>query len=198
MALLGLQYLICAPIKETNTAVSYSDGIVMSYAIKADISVELNEAKLSADNRIVESIKEFKAGKLTLNGDNLSYQTLELILGHKVTPLPDGGETLVARGDDDGKFVGVGFYANSIKDGVKRSRAIWLRKIKFGVPNESLETKGDGGIKFQTPTIEGTVLTDVLGVWKEEGIFLTEDAARAWLNTKAGITEPTTKEVKSK
>lgn len=189
MAQIGLQYLICAPIKETGTAVSYSDGIVMSYAIKADISIELNEAKLSADNRIVENIKEFKAGKLVLNGDHLSYSTLALILGHKVTQLPDGGETLIAKGDDDGKFVGVGFYATSIKDGIKKYRAIWLHKIKFGIPNESLETKGDGGIKFQTPTIEGTVLTDVSGVWKEEGIFASEMEARTWLNEKAGIVD---------
>ena len=187
MAQIGLQYLICAPITETPTKVSHSDGIVMSYAIKADISIELNEAKLSADNRIVENIKEFKAGKLALNGDHLSYQTLELILGHKVEQLPDGGETLIAKGDDDGKYVGVGFYATSIKDGVKKYRAIWLQKIKFGVPNESLETKGDGGIKFQTPNIEGTVLTDIFGVWKQEGVFETEGAAIAWLNSKAGI-----------
>jgi phi13 family phage major tail protein len=190
MAQIGLQYLICAPITESPAKVSHADGIVMSYAIKADISIELNEAKLSADNRIVENIKEFKAGKLSLNGDHLSYQTLELILGHKIEKLESGDEVLIAKGDDDGKYVGVGFYATSIKDGVKKYRAIWLQKIKFGVPNENLETKGDDGIKFQTPTIEGTVLTDVFGVWKQEGYFETEARAVMWLNSKAGIKNP--------
>lgn len=189
MAQIGLQYLICAPITESGTTVTHTKGLVMSYAIKADISIELNEAKLSADNRIVENIKEFKSGKLVLNGDHLTYSTLSLILGHKVEQLQNGGETLIAKGDDDGAFVGVGFYATSIKNGVKRYRAIWLHKIKFGIPNESLETKGDGGIKFQTPTVEGTVLTDVLGVWKEEAIFNTETEARQWLNGKADIQE---------
>lgn len=189
MAQIGLKYLICAPVTENADAVSYKDGIVMSYAIKADISIELNEAVLSADDRIVESIKEFKNGKVTLNGDHLSYSTLALLLGHKTGTETGGAETLTARGDDDGKFVGVGFYATSIKDSAKKYRAIWLHKVKFGIPNESLETKGDGGIKFQTPTIEGTVLTDVLGVWKEEGLFPTEAAAKAWLDEKAGIKE---------
>jgi hypothetical protein len=55
------------------------------------------------------------------------------------------------------------------------------------VPNESLETKGDGGIKFQTPSIEGAVLTDVLGVWKEESLFETEEQAKKWLDDKADI-----------
>jgi len=179
--------MICAPITETNTSVSHADGMVMSHAIKADVSIELNEAKLSADDRIVENIKEFKTGKLSLNGDHLEYKVLGLILGHKVEKLPDGGETLIAKGDDDGKYVGIGFYATSIKNSVKKFRAIWFQKIKFGIPNESLETKGDDGIKFQTPTIEGTVLTDIFGVWKQEGYFETEAKAVAWLNTKAGI-----------
>ena len=194
MAQIGLKYLVCAPITETPAAASYADGIVMSYAIKADISIELNEAVLSADDRIVENIKEFKNGKVTLNGDHLSYSTLALLLGHKKSTDTGGVETLTARGDDDGAFVGVGFYATSIKDGVKKYRAIWLRKVKFGIPNESLETKGDGGIKFQTPSIEGTVLTDVTGVWKEEGLFPTEAAAKAWLDEKAAIKESETEE----
>jgi phi13 family phage major tail protein len=189
MAQIGLQYLICAPINETGAAVTYSGGVVMSSAIKADISIEFNEAKLSADNRLVEYIREFKSGKLTLGGDHLSYETLALILGHKIAKLPgNAGETLTARGDDDGAFVGCGFYATSIKDGVKKYRAIWLRKVKFSVPNESLETKGDGGIKFQTPSIEGAVLTDVLGIWKEESLFETEEQAKKWLDDKADLT----------
>ena len=173
MAQIGLQYLICAPINETSSAVTYSEGIIMASAIKADISIYLNEAILSADNRVVENVKEFKSGKLTLNGDHLSYSVLALILGHTVTELDDGGETLIAKSDDDGKFVGVGFYATSIKNGIKKYRAIWMNKVKFGIPNENLETKGDGGINFQTPTIEGTVLTYIFGIWKEEGLFET-------------------------
>lgn len=189
MAQIGLKYLICAPITETSNTVSYSDGLVMSYAIKTDLSIEINDAKLYADDRIVESIKEFRSGKLTLNGDHLAYEVLALILGHKVeTITPGGGKKLTARGDDDGKPVGVGFYSTTIKDSVKKHRAIWLRKVKFSIPNESLETKGDN-ITFQTPSIEGTILTDILGVWKEEATFDTEIAAKEWLNTLADMEE---------
>ena len=186
MAQIGLQYLICAPITETTSTVAYAKGMVMSYAIKADISIETNEGTLYADNRIVENIKEFKSGKLSLGGDHLSYEVLSLILGHKLETMTPSGQKLTAKGDDDGKYVGVGFYATTIKDSVRKYRAIWLHKIKFGVPNESLETKGDS-VKFQTPTIEGTILTDILGVWKEEALFETEAAARQWLNGLADI-----------
>ena len=186
MAQIGLQYLICAPITETPTSVAYAEGMVMSYAIKADISIETNEGTLYADNRIVENIKEFKSGKLSLGGDHLSYEVLSIILGHKLETMTPSGQKLTAKGDDDGKYVGVGFYATTIKDSVRKYRAIWLHKIKFGVPNESLETKGDS-VKFQTPTIEGTILTDILGVWKEEALFETEAEARQWLNGLADI-----------
>lgn len=186
MAQIGLQYLICAPITETPTSVTYANGMVMSYAIKVDISIETNEGTLYADNRIVEDIKEFKSGKLTIGGDDLSYEVLSLILGHQLETITPNGQKLTAKGDDDGAYVGVGFYATTIKNSVRKYRAIWLHKIKFGVPNESLETKGDS-IKFQTPTVEGTILTDILGVWKEEAIFDTEADAKAWLDGLAGI-----------
>ena len=192
MAFIGLKYMICAPVTETDNDVTYADGIVMSNAISSEISIELNEAKLSADDRIVENIKEFRNGSLTLKGDHLSYQTLALILGHKVDTGTDGNEILTASIDDDGQFVGVGFYATSIQSGVRMFRAVWLRKVKFGVPNETLETKGDAGITFKTPEVKGTILADVLGKWKEEGMFPTEAAARTWLNGKAAIVEPTT------
>lgn len=185
MAQIGLKYLICAPLTETQSAVSYADGMVMSYAIKADISIEINEGTLYGDNRIIENIKEFKSGKVSLNGDHLTYEVLSLILGHQLTQLTTPvGQKLTAKGDDDGAYVGVGFYATTIKDGTRKYRAIWLHKVKFGIPSESLETKGDA-INFQTPTIEGTVLTDILGVWKDEVTVSSEADAKAWLDDQA-------------
>lgn len=187
MAQIGLQYLLCATLAETDTKAEYSNGMVMAGAIKADISIEINEAKLYADNRISENIKEFKSGKLTLNGDDLPLEVRALILGHTIIEGEDGEQGLVAKGDDDGAFVGIGFYATTVKNNVRKYRALWLHKVKFGIPNESMETKGES-ITFQTPTIEGTILTDVLGVWKEEMIFSKEAEAKAWLNEKAALT----------
>ena len=187
MAQIGLKYLICSELTETESVATYDVGMIMSKAIKADISIEINEGKLYANDMLVENIKEFKSGKVSLNGDHLSYEVLALILGHTLSTLTPGTEQkLVAKGDDDGKCVGVGFYATTIKNGARKYRAIWLTKVKFGIPNESLETKGDA-INFQTPTIEGTILTDVTGVWKEEATFDTEAKAVAWLDDLANI-----------
>lgn len=187
MAQIGLKYLICSKLTETETDTSYAEGRIMAYAIKADMNIEVNEGVLRGDDRIIENVKEFKSGKLTLNGDHLDYETRALILGHTLTTIESGtNKKMIAKGSDDGAFVGVGFYATSIKNNIRGFRAIWLTKVKFGVPSESMETRGEA-INFQTPTIEGTILTDVLDVWKEEATFPTEAEAKTWLNTMASI-----------
>lgn len=187
MAQIGLKYLICSKLTETEIDTSYAEGRIMAYAIKADMNIEVNEGVLRGDDRIIENVKEFKSGKLTLNGDHLDYETRALILGHTLTTIDPGtNKKMTAKGSDDGAFVGVGFYATSIKNNIRGFRAIWLTKVKFGVPSESMETRGEA-INFQTPTIEGTILTDVLDVWKEEATFPTEAEAKTWLNTMASI-----------
>ncbi|WP_296559560.1 major tail protein [uncultured Acetobacterium sp.] len=187
MAQIGLKYLICSKLTETETEATYTGGKIMAYAIKADMSIEVNEGVLRGDDRIIENVKEFKSGKLTLNGDHLDYETRALILGHTLTTIDPGtNKKMTAKGSDDGAFVGVGFYATSIKNNIRGFRAIWLTKVKFGVPSESMETRGEA-INFQTPTIEGTILTNVLDVWKEEATFPTEAEAKTWLNTMASI-----------
>ncbi|AWW25948.1 major tail protein [Acetobacterium sp. KB-1] len=187
MAQIGLKYLICSKLTETESAATYSDGRVMAYAIKAEMNIEINEGVLRGDDRIIENIKEFKSGKLTLNGDHLDYETRALILGHTLSTIDSTtNKQLTSKGSDDGSFVGVGFYATSIKNNVRGFRAIWLTKVKFGVPSESMETRGES-INFQTPTIEGTISTNVLDVWKEEATFPTEAEAKTWLDTMASI-----------
>lgn len=81
MAQIGLKYLICSKLTETETEATYTGGKIMAYAIKADMSIEVNEGVLRGDDRIIENVKEFKSGKLTLNGDHLDYETRALILG---------------------------------------------------------------------------------------------------------------------
>ena len=187
MATTGLEYVVCAPYFESGGISSYGPGMVITQAIKADMSINLNEAVLYGDNKIAEAVKEFKDGKLAINGTYLDYDAMGMLLGHEITG-DEGEEELVARGDDSGDYVGTGFFATTLRENVQKYRSIWLTKLKYGVPNESLETKADS-IKFGTPMIEGTIMTDVEGVWKKEAIHATRQAAIDWLNDKANITE---------
>ena len=188
MATTGLEYVVCAPYLESGGAASYGAGMVVTKAIKADLSVNLNDAVLYADNAIDEAVKEFKEGKLTINGSYLEYKAMAMLFGHEIVEgQNDEPDELIARGDDSGAYVGTGFFATVMRKNVQSYRAIWLPKVKYGVPGESLETKADS-IKFGTPTIEGTIMTDVDGVWKREAVHASRAEAIAWLNDLANIT----------
>lgn len=190
MAQTGLEYLVCAPIKsESYTAVAYDKGMNLARAIKVDMSVEINDVPLYADNRIVESIKKFKSGKVTVNGDHLTYEGRAMLLGHTVTEITGGGKRLTAKGTDKGAFVGIGFFATNIKNNVAEYRAVWLPKVKFGIPGENFETENES-LAFKTPSIEGTIMLDQTDTWLDEATLDSAEKAREWLNSKANYTPP--------
>ena len=130
MATIGLDKLFYAPITEAaNGDETYGTPVQLAKAISADLSVELAEATLYADDGASEVVKEFKSGTLSLK---------VIISTSEDTPLP----------------VAIGFRA---KRSNGKYRYFWLYRVKFGIPATNLATKGDS-ITFNTPTIEGTVM----------------------------------------
>ena len=182
MAKIGLRYPVAAPLTENETETSYTGGKVIGKAINSDININSNDVKLYADDVIAESDKSFKDGNVKIGVDDLDYETQAMLLGHKVS---EEGE-LVANADDTAPFVGFGFYGPTKKNNVLGFRAIFLHKVQFAEPAESITTKGET-VSFQTPVLEGTIYTDVKGDWKSEKTFPTEAEAKTWLETKAGI-----------
>ena len=174
MAKIGLKY----PVYKTTD----SQGVI-GKAIRADISIEVNDVKLYADDAIAESDKSFSGGTLTLGIDDLSDEVYATLLGHTVGTDP---AEIVAKGSDDSPYVGIGFYGAKKVGGVRKYRAIWLPKVQFAEPADTNATKGET-VEFQTPTLEGTIMLDDDGAWKYEQTFTTEQEAKAYLEGKAGI-----------
>jgi phi13 family phage major tail protein len=151
VATIGLDRLVYAPITEnTNGDETYGTPITLAKAISAELSVELAEATLYADDGIAELVKEFKNGKLTLGVDNIGRGVAATLTGATV----DENGVLVSTSEDGGNPVAIGFRA---KKSNGKYRYLWLFKVKFATPSTSLATKGDS-ITFSTPTIEGTVM----------------------------------------
>ncbi|GHV19153.1 hypothetical protein FACS18949_12710 [Clostridia bacterium] len=152
MATIGLDRLYYAPIIEdaTTGAETYGTPVNLAKAMKADLSVELAEATLYADDGAAEIIKEFKSGKLSLGVDDIGRAAAETLTGATT----DNNGVLVSSSEDGGKLVAIGFRALKPNN---RYRYFWLYRVKFGVPSTNLQTKGDN-ITFSTPTIEGTVM----------------------------------------
>lgn len=151
MATIGLDKLYYAKITEdTSGNETYGTPIILAKAMKADLSVELAEATLWADDGAAEVVKEFKSGKLALGIDDIGVSAAEDLTGATI----DSNGVLISTSDDGGSPVAIGFRA---KKASGKYRYFWLYKVKFGIPATNLQTKGDS-ITFQTPTIEGSVL----------------------------------------
>lgn len=171
MATIGLDKLYYAPITEgENEEETYGTPVQLAKAISAELSVELAEATLYADDGASEIIKEFKNGTLSLGVDDIGTATAAALTGVSV----DNNNVVISASEDGGSPVAVGFRARKSNG---KYKYYWLYHVKFGVPATNLATKGDS-ITFSAPTIEGTVLRrnkpDISGKhpWKAE---VTED-----------------------
>ena len=151
MATIGLDRLYYSNITEDENGIeTYGTPKQLAKAIKADLSIELAEAVLYADDGAAEVVKEFKSGKLSLGIDDIGVVAAEDLTGAKL----DDNKVLISTSEDGGSPVAIGFRAKKANG---KYRYFWLFRVKFGIPETNLQTKGDS-ITFQTPTIEGTVM----------------------------------------
>lgn len=175
MATIGLDKLYYATIKESDTGEeTYGTPVQLAKAISAELSVELNEATLYADDGQAEAVKEFKSGTISLGVDDIGSDTAAALVGAIV----DSNGVLVSRSEDSAPYVAIGFRAKKANG---KYKYYWLYRVLFGVPAASLATKGDS-ITFSTPTIEGTIFrrnkadTNGKHPWKAE---VTENGTNA-------------------
>ena len=151
MATIGLDMLHYAKITEDeNGNESYGTPQKLAKAMSADLSVELAEATLYADDGAAEIVKEFKSGTLSLGVDDIGATVASDLTGATI----DKNGVVISTGEDGGDPVAIGFRA---KKSNGKYKYFWLYKVKFGIPATALATKGDS-ITFSTPTIEGTIL----------------------------------------
>lgn len=176
MATIGLDKLYYAKITENeNGEETYATPTQLAKAITADLSVELAEAILYADDGASEIVKEFKSGILTLGVDDIGSEAASSLTGAVI----DSNKVLISSSEDGGEPVAIGFRA---KKSNGKYRYFWLYRVKFGIPDTNFETKGDS-ITFSTPTIEGTVLrrnkadTEGRHPWKAEVMEGAENVA---------------------
>lgn len=151
MATIGLDKLFYAKITEDKDGnETYAAPVQLAKAMTADLSVELAEATLYADDGASEIVKEFKSGTLSLGVDDLGGSVASDLSGAVI----DSNGVVISTAEDGGDPVAVGFRA---KKSNGKYRYFWLYRVKFGIPATALATKGDS-ITFNTPTIEGTIL----------------------------------------
>ena len=151
MATIGLDKLYYAKITEDASGnETYAKPTQLAKAMSAELSVELAEATLYADDGAAEVIKEFQSGTLSLGIDDIGSTVASDLTGATI----DDNYVLVSSTEDNADPVAIGFRA---KKSNGKYKYYWLYRVKFGIPATNLATKGDS-ITFSTPTIEGTIL----------------------------------------
>ena len=177
MATIGLRDLYRAPITiGTSGAEEYGTPVRMAKAISAELSVEVAEAILYADDGADEVVKEFVSGEITLNVNDLLPADLAALLGQK----QDADKVVYGADTDEAPYFAIGFRAKKAGGTYKY---IWLYKVKFAVPDENYTTKGDS-IEFTTPEIVGQFIKRSDGLWKAEHVAEpTNSVATAWFTT---------------
>ena len=129
---------------------TYAPPVILAKAIKADLTIELADATLYADDGAAYVIKDFKSGRLSLGVDDIGVTAAQDLTGAVV----DKNGVLVSASESVGTPVAIGFRALKPDN---RYRYFWMYRVKFGIPSTNLQTRGNS-IQFQTPVIEGTVM----------------------------------------
>ena len=151
MATIGLDMLYFSKITEDEDGnETYATPEKLAKAISAELSVELVEAILYADDGIAEIVKEFGNGTLSLGIDDIGSAVASTLTGATI----DSNGVVISASEDGGEPVAIGFRAKKANG---KYKYFWLYKVKFGIPATNLATKGES-ITFSTPTIEGTIM----------------------------------------
>lgn len=108
MATIGLDRLYYAKITEDeNGEETYATPVPLAKAMTAELSVELAEATLYADDGAAEIVKEFQSGTLALGVADIGTTVAEDLTGAKI----DNNKVLISSSEDGGEPVAVGFRA---------------------------------------------------------------------------------------
>ena len=169
--------------------VTYSNGMKLARGVNVSIDPESSDDNnFFADNVLAESADStFTSANLTLTVDGLLQAAEEMIMG---VAAPSGTDGWIEYGDDqEVPYVGVGFIARYMSDGVTTFTPYVLAKCMFNQVPTNAETQEES-INWQTQELTARVMRgdDAKHNWKYVGSsYETEAAAEAALKTKLGI-----------
>lgn len=183
--------------KYTNTAgtITYATPTLVGDAMTANLELRFAEGRLYAESKLAEYMKLATGGTISLGVKYIKDNAKKMMYGctDKVrtegTSDPVTYTSLDYTAKDEASYVGCGFYAPDMIDGVQKYTCVFVKKCLFGPPAMAFQTKGET-ITFQTPTTTGEFLADdTTGVSLFETFEAdTEEEAKAWIDLVLGET----------
>ena len=189
----GFSLPYVAKYANNNGTITYSSGQQLARGVSVSLAPEVaDNNNFYADNVLAESVTGvFTGGTVTLTVDGLLPAAESLIFG--ISAATTVSTVSVYAFDDDAEppYVGIGFIARFMADGVTSYKVIVLTKCKFSLPTEEAATQEDQ-IDWQTQALNATIMRDdsAKHAWKYVAAteYSSESAALADMKKLLNIT----------
>lgn len=180
--------------------ISYTDVVKVGDAMAANLELRYAEGRLYAESSLAEYLKKAVGGSISLGVKYIPKAAQKLLFGSRentrsVSFKPVDSTTtttasvvgLAFGALSRSKYVGVGFYAPDMIDGVQKFTCVKIAKAMFGPPSMALRTAGEK-FQFNTPTTSGEFMADDSSDQDmiEIAIVDDENEALAWLTAAIG------------
>lgn len=160
MPTFDLRGIKVAQYNNVNGTITYGTPMSAGGAMTVNLEIRYAEGRLYAESKLAEYMKSATGGTISLATKYIPEETKALLFGATTTTASESTPATVTYGaKDNGKYVGVGFYAPAMVDGVQKFACAFIAKCLFGAPAMNYQTKGEN-IQFETPTTTGEFLPD--------------------------------------
>lgn len=189
----GFSLPYVAVYSNSGSTISYASGQKLARGVSVSVAPEVaDNNNFYADNVLAESVNGmFTGGTVTLTVDGLLPAAEKLIFGLGNASTVSAVSVYTYGDSATPPYVGIGFIARYMSDGVTTYKAIVLTKCKFSLPTEAAATQEDQ-ISWQTTALNATIMRDDSEdhVWKYVGAteYSSESAAEADLKKLLSIT----------
>lgn len=190
MPAFDLRGIHVAEYMNTEGVVTYGNAMKAGDAMTANLELRFAEGRLYAESALAEYMKLATGGSISLAVKYIPDAVQSLLYGATVSSRTVGAATvkgLKFGAKDSAKYVGVSFYAPSMRDGVNKYTCVFVSRALFGPPSYAYQTRGES-ITFQTPTTTGEFLADHSAAQNliETAIADKEEDAIAWCKAVFG------------
>lgn len=195
----GMSYAVAAPISTytPGTTPTYGTGFKVCEARGMSLNWERSDDEFRGDDILLDADNGVTGGTAEFETAGIADSVRKSLLGEVENTTDEFTLTDAAAPD-----VGFGFIRvmrdNASGTVVEKYEAWWLWKVKFSLNSEETRTK-ENRIEWRVPTLSGKIMgirssSAATQDFKTHKTCETYDAAKSWLNTKAGISTTATTE----
>ena len=184
MAKIGCKHFTVAPITSyaDGSAPVYGDKVTVEYLVGVDMNFEYASDEMHGDDLLRESYKGLVGLTAGVSLTDLAHEVAATMLGWEKGP---GKEYAIT--DKNPPYIGFGYIACGMKNGVRYYDAIWVYRSQFTKDSMTANTK-ERNVTFNPDGVTGAGYGVILN---ESGVatfvaterFATETEADAFINS---------------